>query len=296
MEIEVYADLLFLINAGMDGLCLLLTGKLLHHRVKAWRVAVGAVLGGVYAVAALLLPDMGQAPSLLCDLGMCITMCAVVFGEKRRGWFKGILATAGVYFALSMALGGVMTALYHLLNRAGIASLLAGLSEGGGDGLGSWLFLVLVLIGGGVSLWGGRLLRRSRAVRVCTVTVELDGKTATLRGLVDSGNLLRDPMGGRVVICAEEKVMRKLLSPSLAAVMSGASPHEVRLSSADARRVRVIPAGTAAGEGLLYGFIPDRITLTAEGDNQGREIDAAVAVTPIPTEGVEALIPPELVI
>lgn len=296
MEVEVYADLLFLINAGMDGLCLLLTGKLLHRRVKAWRVAVGAVLGGVYAVAALLLPDMGQAPSLLWDLGMCITMCAVVFGEKRRGWFKGILTASGVYFALSMALGGVMTALYHLLNRAGIASLLAGLSEGGGDGLGSWLFLVLVLIGGGVSLWGGRLLRRSRAVRACTVTVELDGKTATLRGLVDSGNLLRDPMGGRVVICAEEKIMRKLLSPSLAAVMSGASPHEVRLSSADARRVRVIPAGTAAGEGLLYGFIPDRITLTAEGDNQGREIDAAVAVTPIPTEGVEALIPPELVI
>lgn len=296
MEVAVYADLLFLINAGMDGLCLLLAGRLLHRRVKTWRVAVGAVLGGVYAVAALLLPDMGQAPSLLCDLGVCITMCAVVFGEKRRGWLKGILTASGVYFALSMALGGVMTALYHLLNRAGVANLLSELSEGGGDGLGSWLFLLLVLIGGAVSLWGGRLLRRSRAVRICTVAVELDGRTAALRGMVDSGNLLRDPMSGRVVICADGETLRDILSPPLAAVMTGKSPEAVGLSPADARRVRVIPAGTATGEGLLYGFVPDRITLTAEGDNQGREIDAAVAVTSIPTEGVEALIPPELVI
>ena len=295
MEVAVYADLLFLINAGMDGLCLLLTGKLLHRRVKAWRVAVGAVLGGIYAVAALLLPDVGQAPSLFCDLAVCVSMCAIVFGEGRRGWIKRLLATAGVYFALSMALGGVMTALYHLLNRAGAASLLAGLSEGGGGGLESWLFLLLVLIGGAVSLWGGRLLRRSRAVSFCTVTVELDGRSVTLRGMVDSGNLLRDPMGGRAVICAERTALGKILPPSLAAVMRGASPESVGLSSSEARRVRVIPAGTATGEGLLYGFLPDRITVTAEEDTQGREIDAVVAVTSIPTEGAEALIPSELV-
>jgi hypothetical protein len=194
-----------------------------------------------------------------------------------------------------MALGGVMTALYHLLNRAGAASLLAGLSEGGGEGLGSWLFLLLVLIGGAVSLWGGRFLGRSRAVRLCTVTVELDGRSVTLRGMVDSGNLLRDPMGGRAVICAEGTALGKILSPSLAAVMRGASPESVGLSSSEARRVRVIPAGTATGEGLLYGFLPDRITVTAEGDTQGREMDAVVAVTSGITDGAEALIPAELV-
>lgn len=296
MEIEVYADLLFLINAGMDGLCLLLTGRLLHRKVRPWRGVIGAVLGGAYAVAALLLPDMGQAPSLLCDLAVCAAMCATVFGERRPRWVRGLLAAAAVYFTLSMALGGVMTALYHLLNRAGVAALLSELSGGGGDGLGSWLFLLLMLIGGAVSLWGGRLLRRSRAVRICTVSVELDGKSAALRGMVDSGNLLRDPMGGRAVICAQETVLRKILSPSLAAVMGGKSPESVGLSPSDARRVRLIPAETATGEGLLYGFLPDRITITAEGDPPGREIDAVVAVTSIRTDGVEALIPAELVI
>ena len=294
MEVAVYADLLFLINAGMDGLCLLLTGKLLHRRVKAWRGAVGAVLGGAYAVVALLLPDLGQAPSLLCDLAVCVAMCAIVFGEGRRGWVKGLLSSVGVYFALSMALGGVMTALYHLLNRAGVAALLSELSGGSGDGLGSWLFLLLVLIGGAVSLWGGRFLRQSRAVRLCTLTVELDGKTASLRGMVDSGNLLRDPMSGRAVVCAEGVALGKLLSPALAAVMGGKSPDSVGLSSADARRVRVIPTETATGAGMLYGFLPDRLILT---DGEGeREVDAVIAVTTVRAQGTEALIPSELVI
>ena len=295
MEIEVYADLLFLINAGMDGLCLLLTGKLLHRRVKAWRGVIGAVLGGAYAVAALLLPDMGQAPSLLWDLAVCVAMCGIVFGEWRRGGIKGLFSSVGVYFVLSMALGGVMTALYHLLNRTGAASLLAGLSEGGGDGLGSWLFLLLVLVGGAVSLWGGRLLGRSRAVRLCTVTVELDGRSVTLRGIVDSGNLLRDPIGGRAVICAEKKALTELLSLPLMAVMEGMPPQAVSLSPSDAKRIRVIPADTATGGGILYGFFPDRVMLTAEDGGAAREVDAVVAVTSIPTNGVAALIPADLI-
>jgi stage II sporulation protein GA (sporulation sigma-E factor processing peptidase) len=295
MEVAVYADLLFLINAGMDGLCLLLAGRLLHRKVRPWRCVIGAVLGGAYAVAALLLPDVGQAPSLLCDLAVCVAMCAIVFGEGRRGWVKGLLSSVGVYFALSMALGGVMTALYHLLNRTGAASLLAGLSEGGGDGLGSWLFLLLVLVGGAVSLWGGRLLGRSRAVRLCTVTVELDGRSVTLQGIVDSGNLLRDPIGGQAVICAEKKALAELLSPPLLAVMGGAPPQAVSLSPSDAKRIRVIPADTATGGGILYGFFPDKVMLTAEDGGAAREVDAVVAVTSISTSGVTALIPADLI-
>jgi stage II sporulation protein GA (sporulation sigma-E factor processing peptidase) len=122
--------------------------------------------------------------------------------------------------------------------------------------------------------------------------VELDGKTASLRGMVDSGNLLRDPMSGRTVICAEAAALREIISPPLAAVMGGISPDSVDLPSADARRVRVIPTETATGAGMLYGFLPDRLIL-ADGKEE-REVDAIVAFASVPTDGVDALIPSEL--
>ena len=293
MEVEVYADLLFLVNTGMDGLCLLLAGKLLHRRLRMWRVGLAAALGGVYAVIALF-PDVGAGLSLLLDLAMCPIMCGVAFGGRGGGGIRGIFTVAGVYFLLSMALGGIMTALYHLLNRAGLASLLSELTGEGGDGLGSWLFLLLALVGGGMSLWGGRLSRRAARVSFCAVSVELEGRRVELRGMVDSGNLLRDPIGGRAVICADAHGLAGFLPPALMEMMKGATS-AASLSSADARRVRIIPAGTATGSGILYGFLPDRVLLTAEGSADGREVDAVVAVTSIQTNGVEALVPSDLI-
>jgi hypothetical protein len=112
--------------------------------------------------------------------------------------------------------------------------------------------------------------------------------------MVDSGNLLRDPTGGRAVICGDPAVLEAILSPSLYRVLRGEIPQRGELSPDDARRVRVIPAKTATGEGLLYGFLPDRVTVTAEGQDRGTDTDAVLALTPIPTEGVDALVPAEL--
>ena len=78
-------------------------------------------------------------------------------------------------------------------------------------------------------------------------------------------------------------------------MMKGATSTVPHLSSSDAKRVRIIPAGTATGNGILYGFLPDRILLTAEGSGIQQEVDAVVAVTPIPTNGVEALVPSDLI-
>ena len=280
MEVEVYADLLFLINAGMDGLCFCLSGKLLHRKLALWRVLAGSALGGLYAVVSLL-PDTGQAAALLADLLVCVLMCLAVFSGRGAGGWRRVALSTGVYFLLSMVLGGIMTALYHLLNRAGIPALL----PEGEDGIGAWLFLFL-------ALRGGRLFRREAARIPCLVSVTLQGHTATLEGMVDTGNLLRDPVSGRLVICAESSRLVGILSPEMACALQGDGSCLASLSPSDGRRIRVIPAGTATGTGILYGFLPDTISVTVEG-KPAREVDAVVAVTVL--DGMQALVPSELI-
>ncbi len=273
MTVEVYADLLFLINTGMDGLCLSMTARLLHRRLRMWRWLLGAATGGVYAVGALFL-DASPVVALGVDILVCGLMCAVVFGWRDGRGVRGLVAAAALYTVLSMLMGGVMTALFNLWNRAGLSAHL----PSGGEGIGAWLFLVFSVVGSLISLRGGRLWRRSVAVSLCEVTVETDAASLSVRGLVDSGNLLLDPMGGRPVICLSRAAARRLLSPALAAVMCADGGDMTDLTSpADIRRVRLIPAGTATGGGLLPGFRPDRITLTPEG-GRPREVDAVIAV------------------
>ncbi len=309
MEVEVYADLLFLINAGMDGLCFSITARLLHRRPRGWRMALGAGIGGVYAVLALLL-TVNAGWALAADILVCLGMCAVVFGLREGRGVRGLLGTAAVYTALSLVMGGVMTALFNLCNRIGLSDAL----PHGGEGIGAWLFLVASVVGSVLSLRGGRLCRRSATVRICDVCVELDGRSVTVRGLVDSGNLLRDPLGGRAVICLSPTAARRILPPSWESVLrSGGNDLSGVTDTRDLRRLRLIPAGGATGDGLMPGFRPDRVLLypeegraarstsTPEGRGRtGRIVDAVVAVLPAPPQGVgalgavDALIPAEL--
>ncbi len=291
MDVYVYADLLFLVNAGMDGLCMILTGRLLHTKTSSLRVLAAAVLGGIYAVISLF-PDLPRGISLLLDVGVCFLMCALVFVGKRMGGWRRYFLSVLLYVLLSMALGGVMTALYSLWNRLGIEALLPQEQEG----LGTWLFAILALLGGGITLWGGKLFRRRAAVRECEVTVLLDGRSVTLRGLVDTGNLLKDPLGGRAVICADARRVIPILSPDFAKVLEHPTGMSELGDCPDARRLRLIPAGTATGERLLTGIVPDLVLLryTDGGKARERTADVVLAVTCDMTD-TEALVPSELI-
>ena len=148
MTTDVYGDILFLINAGMDCLSCLLTARLLRRHIRGGRLALASLLGGVYAVAALFV-NVGRAAALALDCLMCLCLCALVFlpGQEagRRRWLS-VFPACGVYLLVSLVLGGVMTGLYNLLNRAGCPDALAGM---GADGPTAWLFALLALLTGG---------------------------------------------------------------------------------------------------------------------------------------------------
>ena len=288
MEVEVYADLLFLINAGMDGLCFGLTGRLLHRRLTPLRVMSGAMLGGIYAVISLFL-DTGWGLSLGLDVAVCLLLCRLVFGGRGADTGKFWSATA-TYFLLSMVLGGVMTAIYNLLNRMHISDYL----PQGEEGAGVWLFALVALAGGGITLLGGRSLRREASVRRCRVLLFFEGRQVALEGLVDTGNLLRDPLGGRVVICVQKEALAPFLPPELAMALDGGGEDQLARTPY-ARRFRLIPAGTATGDGMLAGFLPDSVELLYEhrGREEVRRVDAVVAAAEL--RDTEALVPAELV-
>ena len=48
-SIVIYSDILFLINFSLDYLCLFIAGRLLHRGGKAWRLLLGAAVGGLYS-------------------------------------------------------------------------------------------------------------------------------------------------------------------------------------------------------------------------------------------------------
>ena len=282
---EVYIDLYFLINVSMDLLCLMITAALLHRSVSRLRVCIAAALGGAYAAVSLLFGP-GSAWGILLDFGISLLMCTVVFGSRRSRLWPLVRYTA-VHLLVSMVMGGVMTALYSFLNRLHLP-----LETLSGDGLSTWTFALLTGVSGIVTLCGGRFLGFSRKTKRITLSVCLFGKAITLSAMVDSGNLLRDPVSGKAVIVADLSRMRPILPPLLARAYETGDFSAWLSSHEHAKKIRPIPTQTAAGNGLLFAMVPDRITLT-----EGKESYAAdylVAVAPLgeTAHGFDAVIPP----
>ena len=196
----VYVDLLFGVNTLINYLLLRGSAALGGCPVKLWRLAAAAVLGGLYAVAAVL-PGLEGLQGLMFQ-GVCAgIMLLTAFGWKRNTVKQGLF-----FFGLSFAFSGVVLLTVQLAEpdflllggRAYYAVstpallLLAGLSYG---------MAAVVLSGCGTHTGGD----------IVPLTLSLEGRSVRLRALRDTGNTLRDPVTGQPVLIVSREVMGQLL-------------------------------------------------------------------------------------
>ena len=286
METEVYVDLYFFINASMDFLCLLIAGRLLHRRMRTARLLLASLLGGGYAVLALLTVAGGVGGFLL-DLAAALLLCTVAFGARREGFCR-LLVAGGAFALISMVMGGVMTALYSLLNRLDLPFELLDT-----DTVSVWVFGLLALAAGLLTAKGGRWMGVSEGVRWVTVRARLFGGEVEMRAMVDTGNLLTDPISGRGVIVAERQCLLHVLPKPLCG--EGMSEREVldfiRRTPDVAARVRLIPTSTATGGGLMTAFVPDSLTVSEGGRTYEADYLIGIASLGERAQSFDALMP-----
>ena len=124
----------------------------------------------------------------------------------------------------------------------------------------------------------------SRKTKSVTVEAVLMGRSITLRAMVDSGNLLRDPMSGRSVIVADRRTLSKILPNGFPKEGETCKDHGL------ARRLRIIPTQTATGESFLTAVIPDRLTVIENGERRNSDYLIAPADLGGAANGFDALI------
>lgn len=278
MNDTVYADLLFMIDFSMDFLTFYIVARLLRQKPKIIRMCSASAMGGVYSVISLGI-NVGGVLALVFDVFVCFVMCMTVFLEKDPKRFRKMPLYTLLYFTVSALLGGTMTVIYGFLNRRRPNDAAVGRGE-----LSLWVFGLVALLGGLVTLFGGNLLGRTSRTKIGRLTVRLGARKVTFEAMSDSGNLLRDPIGGKDVVVVDGRKARNIV-PSLALLDAGALPDEMK------RRVRMIPVRTASGEGLLEAFVPDDVLLLYDGEE--RHIDVLIAVSKSNFDGgeCEAIVP-----
>ncbi|MCQ2442603.1 MAG: sigma-E processing peptidase SpoIIGA [Oscillospiraceae bacterium] len=187
----VYLDTLFFLNFGLDGLLLSASKRLAGSRMHWGQTVLAATVGACYAAAVFVTrsPLLGHPITrMIAALGM-VWLAA---GQEEQRF-----RVLGVFFLLSCTLaGGVL-----MINRTGLGSLSnhSGFPTTTRDGF------LLLLCGAGEYLLVSVLSLRPIGQKTALVPVLLtcEGRAVLLRALVDTGNLLRDPLTGESVLIAD---------------------------------------------------------------------------------------------
>lgn len=273
MEQTVYGDVLFLINFSMDFFSLYICAKILHKKIRTLPLTVSASIGGAYAVASLFW-NLSGFSSLVFDACAAYIMCLVAFEIERdvKISFSGALLSSFVLFVAEMLLGGIMTALINLLGRT---SLGVGALHSKNE-VPLWIFALLAPASSLITYIGGRMFGRGAAERTAKIKIENEGNTLCFSALVDSANLLTDPVSGRPVVIIGYGKIKSFLPGELRLCVERDGEDLGELSLSRARRIRLIPAASVNGKSVLVGFVPDRMEICVGG--RKKSADAVVAI------------------
>ena len=138
-----------------------------------------------------------------------------------------------------------------------------------------------------------RFLRRACTAKSVCVQLRLFEHEATLTALVDSGNLLRDPVSGKSVIVVDRKKLLPLLPRDLAAALEKDSPTLWLSDRRYAKSIRLVPAKTATGERLLPAIKPQALQLLDGQRAYPSDYLVAIADLGESAAGFDAIVPLE---
>lgn len=245
----LYADVLFLVDLSMDFLTLHLCARLTHRRVHPLRLLIGSVTGAIGSVW-LVCFGAGRGVTFFTGLLLSAAMNAIAFGFGR---------SAGAFlrqYLLVWGSGAITGGCMSLLLSLGTPVYL---SDGSGN---AQPFLPLFLATTGMVYSLLRILQKRLHIQTADVQITCHGQTARCTVLVDSGNLLTDPLTGRAVVLVSRQAVAALPLPT----------------NESGPGLLPIPANGVQGTRLLWGFRPEALYIN------GVARDAWIATEPVPVD------------
>lgn len=272
----VYVDLLFLLNFTANYLLLLGTGRVAGSILRRWRLAAGAALGAIYAVA-VFLPGMSWLSAWPCRAASGVLMVLVAYGGGAR-----LLRVTALFFAASAALAGMVLGV-ELLGSSTL-TVQNGVFYSQTD---IRLLLLLFIFCYFVLSLFFRRLGKHVGRDLVRLEIVMAGRRFVLTALQDSGHTLTDPGTNKTVVIADEKA----LSPCLPDGVNAKQPIESlkRCHETGVKGVHLIPYRAIGTDcGMLLALRAESVK--AEGKELGSLL---IALSPNPVDdggGYQALI------
>lgn len=267
----VYLDVIWALNFLFDTLLLCLTALILKRGFNYLRLISGGFIGSIIILLSVT-PLHTYSNHPFTKLFFSLLMVLAAFGYKRFSYFiKGVMTLYLVTFLTGGVLIGTHYFIqfdFYLASNVALKSI-----QGFGDPI-SWLFVMI----GFPLAWhfskntiGQIEMTKIQYDQLVDVTIKLEGYEMKVKGLIDSGNQLYDPISKWPVMFVSIVAIPDL--PEALALIASHSEKiihgERELEPNFERKMRIIPYKVVGGDHqLILALKPDEIEIEMMGEKQ----------------------------
>lgn len=260
----VYVDVVIIENLIMNYIILLATGLVTKSSLKSIRLILASLLGAVYSVLAysgILKVYSNIAMKIL--LSVIIIYIAFNPQNKKKMW-----KTLVIFYLVSFAFGGAAYALIYIVRPQDIImknGLFLGTYPLKSALLGGILVFVLIII-------TFKFIKRRLSAKDITYKIEItiNKKEIKTNALIDTGNMLKEPITGTPVIVVEKVLLYdcipKEILNNLEEIIGGdfeKIPEQIQTKYIS--KLKLIPFSSLGKEnGMLLGIKPEKVVITKE--------------------------------
>lgn len=264
MRLEVYIDLVFGINLIMDYLLLTMMQKLAKKNSVRGRKVIAAILGGLGACISIAIPNFRSGVIMIIfSVILAGGMLKIAF---RYDTIRALAKDIVIYYAITFLVGGILNYIYYYTNAGYyITEFVRTLPSR------SINFIYLMCLFGfsaGFIQLVKKLLIQMKGTRELFYNVELvfDGKRLNCKGLLDTGNQLREPISRKPVVIADFESIKAILPEELQSYskdfVSSAKHKDIDRYALKIKWIPYHAVGT--DEGILPGIVFDEINIIRE--------------------------------
>lgn len=259
----IYVDIVLFENLCMNYIILFGTAYIIKIKVRHIRIFFASMIGAVYAVLAY----SGIFPiyaNLITKIVLSICMTYIAFNPKK---LKGLIKELIVFYLVSFALGGCAFALLYIVRPQDIFIK-------NGVLIGTYPLKIALLGGitGFVITYVAFKVVKSRITKneiIYKAIVKIEKQELEINVLLDTGNMLKDPISDDSVIMIEKtklyKILPKELLDNINKFLGGEFENAENLEYK--KRIRFIPF-TSVGKqnGMLLGIKADLVKIITDVD------------------------------
>lgn len=257
----IYIDVVLMENLIMNFIILLATGIVLKEKIKVIRFLLASLLGAIYSVVSYL-SILEIYTSMILKVILSIVMIYIAFNPQtiKKMW-KDIL----LFYLTSFVFGGAAFAFIYIVKPQDILMK-------NGLFLGTYPLKTIVLgaIIAFIVIMTAFTVVKSKITKkdmFCEIEIEINGKKIDTIAMIDTGNLLKEPITNTPVIVVEHTLlydcMPKEILNHLDELLGGEFeniPEEIKEKYIS--KLKFIPFSSLGKQnGMLLGIKADSITI-----------------------------------